>query len=185
MADLERVMTRYREVLTEDLGFTVRTVDESTLAFETAGLNLLLFLEDRDPEYLHLVAMFPPPEQDLEPGELALMCNQVTKETKVAKVVVDDNGGLIVTIELIVAGSDLIPTAQHLRAVLPRAVSAVFNAVNKFSMALELMGISRAVYEGDDSNPDGFDSDDGPKQSPSKHDQRPRSSPGEDDESGD
>lgn len=184
MAELDHLVQRYRDVLSEDMGFTVRTVDESTLAFEAGGLNLLLFLEDRDPEYLHLVAMFPPPEQDLELGELARMCNQATKEAKVAKVVVDDDGDLIVSAEMVVAGTDLLPSANHLAAVLPRAISAVFNAVNKISMSLELIGISRAVYDDDDPDADGSDANEGPKQSPMKRQHKRRNPPVEDDDSG-
>ena len=184
MAELELLVARYRKVLTADMGLTVRTVYDATLAFETGGLNMLVFLEERDPGYLHLVAMFPPPEQELEPADLALMCNQATKEAKVAKVVVDDDGDLIVSAEMIVAGTDLIPSRKQLAAVLPRAMSAVFNAVGKVSMSLELMGISRAVYDGDEANPDGFESNEGPKQSPSKHEQRRPSAPTDEDESG-
>lgn len=180
MAELERLVERYRLVLVDDMGLTVRSVDEGTLAFEAGGLNLLLFLEDRDPEYLHLVAMFPPPEQELEFSELARMCTQATKEAKVAKVVVDEDGDLIVSAEMIVAGTDLVPSHEHLAAVLPRAISAVFNAVNKISMSLELIGISRAVYDGDEDDPDGLQSGDGPKQSPSKHEHRRRPAPEED-----
>ncbi len=184
MAELERLVARYRKVLATDMGLTVRTVDDATLAFEAGGLNMLIFLEERDPEYLHLVAMFPPPEQDLESGELALICNQATKEAKVAKVVLDEDGDLIVSAEMIVAGTDLIPSRKQLAAVLPRAMSAVFNAVSKVSMSLELMGISRAVYEGDDTHPDDAEGSDGPKQSPSKHEQRRPAAPTDEDESG-
>ena len=186
MAELDRLVERYRAVLTDQMGINVRTVDESTLAFEAGTLNLLLFCEERDPEYLHLVAMFPPPEQDLEPGEMARMCNQVTREAKVAKVVVDEDGDLIVSAEMIVAGTDLVPSAAHLAAVLPRAISAVFNAVNKISMSLELIGISRAVYEGDEQEPDGGSTaNEGPKQSQAKRRQRKRPAAPEDGESGD
>ncbi len=184
MAELERLVARYRDVLTEEMGLTVRTVDDSTLAFEAGTLNLLLFLEDRDPEYLHLVAMFPPPEPELEAAELALLCNQVTKEAKVAKVVVDDDGDLIVSAEMILAGTDLVPSRALIAAVLPRAISAVFNAVNKMSMSLELIGISRAVYDGDDGDPDGLQANEGPKQSPAKRQHRRRAQAPEDDDSG-
>jgi hypothetical protein len=155
MAEVERLVERYRAVLGDEMGLTVHAVDESTLAFETGGLNLLIFLEDRDPEYLHLVAVFPPPEQELGAAELNRMCNLVTKEAKVAKVVTDDDGDLIVSAEMIVAGPDLMPTRAHLAAVLPRVVTAVFNAVSKITMSLELHGISQAVYDGDAGDLDG------------------------------
>jgi hypothetical protein len=174
MAELERLVARYRDVLADDMGLTVRSVDESTLAFEAGGLNLLLFLEERDPEYLHLVAMFPPPEQELDLTELTRMCNQATKEAKVAKVVVDEDGDLIVSAEMIVAGTDLVPSARLLAAVLPRAISAVFNAVNKISMSLELLGISRAIYDGEDGDPDGLAANEGPKRSSNKRQHRRR-----------
>jgi len=149
MAELERLVARYTAVLRDEMGLSVRSVDEATLALETAGLNLLLFLEERDPEYLHLVALFPPPEQEVEPAELSRICNQVTKEAKVAKVVLDEEGDLIVSAEMIVAGTDLMPSSAQLAAILPRTVSAIYNAANKVSMALELHGISRAVYDGE------------------------------------
>jgi hypothetical protein len=182
MAELQLLVERYRRVLTEEMGITVRSVDDATLAFEAGGLNLLLFCEERDPEYLHLVAMFPPPEQELDHGELCRMATQVTKEAKVAKVVVDEEGDIIVSAEMIVAGTDLVPSAAHIAAVLPRAISAVFNAVNKTSMSLELIGISRAVYDGDDDDPDGLSSDQGGKQAPNKHEQRRHHASTEDDE---
>jgi len=171
MAEIEQLVARYRDVITRDMGYAVRTVDESTLAFEVSGLNMLLFCEERDPEYLHLVAMFPPPEQEIEAGELAQLCNQVTKEAKVAKVVLDEDGDLIVSAEMIVAGTDLMPTPEQVAAVLPRAISAVFNAVNKISMALELLGISRAVYDGEEPAEEAGSGKDGPKRSPAKWDQ--------------
>ena len=182
MAELARLVERYRKVLAEQMGVTVRSVDEATLAFEAGGLNLLLFCEERDPEYLHLVAMFPPPEQDLDHAELCRMCTQVTKEAKVAKVVIDEEGDIIVSAEMIVAGTDLLPSEAHLAAVLPRAISAVYNAVNKTSMALELIGISRAVYDGAEDDPDGLTGAEDDKQPQSKHEQRWRSSSAEDDE---
>jgi hypothetical protein len=182
MAELERLVERYRSVLSDEMGLTVRTVDESTLAFETGGLNLLVFLEDRDPEYLHVVAMFPPPEQQLDAAELDRMCNLVTKEAKVAKVVADDDGDLIVSAEMIVAGADLMPTRSHLAAVLPRAITAVFNAVSKITMSLELHGISQAVYDGEPGDLDGADEADSTKHSRAKrhHRRRPTTGDGED-----
>lgn len=179
MAELERLSERYRRVLQDQLGISVRMVDEATLAFEVAEVNLLLFLEDRDPEYLHLVAMFPPPEQELERVELLQLCTQVTHEAKVAKVILDEEGDLVVSAEMIVASADCLPTAEHLAAVLPRAITAIFNAINKVSMSLELLGISRAVYDEDDGS-----GDEGPadrsKQHPDKAEKRrPPSEDGE------
>lgn len=180
MAELERLVERYRTVLVEDMGLTVRDVDESTLAFESGGLNLLVFLEDRDPEYLHLVAMFPPPDQDLEPGQLDRMCNLVTREAKVAKVVTDEDGDLIISAEMLVAGPDLLPSRSHLSVVLPRALTVVFNAVNKMMMSLELHGISHAVYDRDDEDLDGIGETDPPKRSRAKQDKQPKRPSGDD-----
>ena len=182
MAEVERLIERYRGVLSDEMGLTVRSVDESTLAFETGGLHLLVFLEDRDPEYFHLVAMFPPPEQELDAAELDRMCNLVTKEAKVAKVVADEDGDLIVSAEMIVAGPDLMPTRSHLAAVLPRAVTAVFNAVSKITMSLELHGISQAVYDGEAGDLDGAGDTDDTKNSRAKrqHRRRPTTNDGED-----
>lgn len=174
MAELQRLVERYRDVLVEEMGITVRSVDDATLAFEAGGLNLLLFLEESDPEYLHLVAVFPPPEQELDLGELAKMCTQVTKEAKVAKVVLDEDGDIIVSAEIIVAGADLMPSSSHIAAVLPRAITAVFNAVSKTSMSLELIGISRAVYDGSDEEAETPTHRDGQKQSPDKREHRRR-----------
>jgi hypothetical protein len=185
MAELERLVGRYREVLSDDLGFTVRSVDEATLAFETADLNLLVFLEDRDPEYLHLVAIFPPPELDLDEAELVRMCNQVTKEAKVAKVVADEDGDLIVSAEMIVAGTDLMPSRAHLASVLPRAISAVFNAVGKITMSLELHGISQAVYDGAAGDLDGLGLEDPPKHGRTKRQHRRKPQPSDEDDAGD
>ncbi len=185
MAELDRLVARYREVLTEDLGVSPRAVDEATLAFEAAGLNMLLFLEERDPEYLHLVAMFPPPEQEVEHAELVRLCNQVTREAKVAKVVLDEEGDLIVSAEMIVAGTDLVPSRAQLTAVLPRATAAVFNAVNKISTSLELLGIARAVYDGQAEDTDGLDGEDDGKQPPAKRQHRHRPPPAQDGGAGD
>ena len=52
MAEVERLVERYRAVLGDEMGLTVHAVDESTLAFETGGLNLLIFLEDHKAETL-------------------------------------------------------------------------------------------------------------------------------------
>ena len=156
MAEMARLMERYRDVLQERMGVTVQSVDEETLAFEVAGLNVLAFLEERDPEYLHLAAIFPPPEEQYEELEILRLCNQVTKEAKVAKVVVDPQGDLIVSAEMLVAAPDCMPTVEQLTAVLPRALTTIFNAVGKVSMSLELLGISQAVYE-DGADPEAAD----------------------------
>jgi hypothetical protein len=155
MAQLDRLLDRYLSVLVDQMGVDAEPVDEGSLAFEIGGLNLLLFLEERDPEFLQVVAVFPPPEQDIEPDELARICLQVSREAKVAKVVVDEEGDLFIQAELIVAGPDLMPSAELLAGILPRTVSTIFHALNRLSTALELAGISRATSAGEGGAFDG------------------------------
>jgi hypothetical protein len=149
MAQLDRLVHRYLGVLNDLMGLDAEPVDEGSLAFEVGGLNLLLFLEERDPEFLQVVAVFPPPEQDLEPEEFVRICMEVSREAKVAKVVLDEEGDLFIQAEMIVAGPDLMPSADLLAAVLPRTVSTIFHALNRLSTALELAGISRATSAGE------------------------------------
>jgi hypothetical protein len=75
------------------------------------------------------------------------------------------------------------PSRSHLAAVLPRAVTAVFNAVSKITMSLELHGISQAVYDGDAGDLDGDAGDtESTKHSRAKrqHRRRPTTNNGED-----
>lgn len=148
MVSVERIAQRYVGVCGDRLGMPARfDPDDGVVVFEAHGATWLLFPSAGDPEYLRL--MLPnfyrvTPEEPL--GELAMLrvCQQVTTRCKGAKVLLDPNGGLSTSVEMLVAPPDCLPTEEQLVAVLPRAMHMALTAARRAYEEVQLVGIAQA-----------------------------------------
>lgn len=137
MTTIARIAEVYTEVLANRMGNDVE-VNGSTLQAELVeGLITIFRLYENDPEYLHISAIFDAPDGDISTDRVREICATATLDSKVGKAVIDKDGDLIFSVEMIVAGPDLLPSPEHLQAILPRAIQILLTIAQKTLMEIE------------------------------------------------
>lgn len=157
MADPKLVTARYLSALNDELGWGAVECEAGDVRFEHRGL--LFWVSNHapnDPEYLRVHTAFPLRSYLAESGTLDLdrpddrialerLAARVTRSTKGAKVGIDGEDNLVVSVEGLVAGLDCLPKVDYLASVLPRIVSMAGAGVNAFIEGVTLVGIEAAT----------------------------------------
>jgi hypothetical protein len=144
----------YREVLHDRMGLDVTLCRRSIAVDLAEGLHAQVVMYDNDPGYLQLVATFEGSEIEVSREELAAICARVTQKMKVAKAFVDSDGDLLFSIEMLVAASGCLPTADHLASVLPRAAGILVESINAALTEIRFARITDELSTGSTSDSD-------------------------------
>ncbi|MEI7891804.1 MAG: hypothetical protein WCI05_01860 [Myxococcales bacterium] len=120
--------------LLADEGYRPRVIDAGkVLTFKREGLNYLVLLDARDPEFLHLI--LPrcwPLESDVEFARAFRVVNKVHARIKVARILIDeDDRDISFGVEL------LVPNLNSLGTILPRVLSIIDSARRKFTTTMQ------------------------------------------------
>jgi len=147
MNQMQQLAGRYEEVLQRYMGLDPQVAEEQ-VGFQAGPFFFVLVLDSGDPEFFHLVLPgFFYAGEGLSRGDAERICGEITHKCKVAKLTVADNGVAGASVEMLVAAADCLPTVEHLRAVVPRAIRMLQCAVYEFMVAVELHGIAQASNE--------------------------------------
>lgn len=162
MCDPNALTQRYLTVLNDDLGWDAAEDTGGIIVRSTVGGGRLSIWIDnnapRDPEYFRMHTGFPLPGYEdpadrtpcIEPPALNALAARLSRKLKGAKVTIDD-GLIIFSVEMLLAGPDCMPKAEHLVAVLPRARQMLLGAVKQFSEEYALLGIESATNASENS----------------------------------
>ena len=137
MTDISRIADAYIEVLSNRMGLSAHQRDNVVIVELQPGLKGMILLHESDPEYLHLVVGFRASERDASVEELKRICAGRTEKSKVVKVIVDEDGDLRFSAEMLVAAPDCIPTTDHLQAVLPRTITMMRENIRRTLTEIE------------------------------------------------
>lgn len=140
MANIDRLAAVYEDALVTRLGVSMRRANPRTILIEQEPLTFGLGLDAADPEYLYMFCPISAPSQvDLE--MLRGICLRTTREKKVVKVTLDDDGDLRFTVEMLIAGHDRLPDAEHLAQILRRAIHMIGAAVSSVLTAIRFESV--------------------------------------------
>lgn len=149
MSTQSRLVEVYTEVLSNRMGHDVR-VGPAAIHFQPReDLNAQVILCERDPEYLCVRASFEAPEGPITPDELLRICNNTTLRIKGVKSVVDSDGDIDFSIEMLVAAPDCLPSPDHLQAILPRALSMLLCGIQRTLTDIAISDVERAEFRED------------------------------------
>lgn len=127
MTTLDRLAATYSSVLENQLGLDTARPQADLISFRALGLTFLVVLHADDPELLTLRCPFSA-TAEFDHADLIDICHAVTRQMRGAHVTTDDDGRWAASVEMLVAGTDQLPQADHLAAVLPRALRIVSTA---------------------------------------------------------
>lgn len=136
MASLDRLAAIYQDVLQNRLGIDCRRCTPDTIAFTRGELAFIACLYSNDPEYLRLLFRGSMPEE-LDAEQRHSICARITRDVKTVKITTEGTD-LVAAIEMFVAGQDLLPEANHLAAVLPRAIRTLEAALTRLGEVVRL-----------------------------------------------
>jgi hypothetical protein len=144
MAEIKALQDLYINVLHDDLSIVGKLDSDGDIIFEIVGSGFFFFsLNANDPEYMMLVyAAFSDEEQARKHGktldDMYKICNKINGRCKVAKLHIRDNDDkdVFATAEMIVAGTDQLPTKEHLSAIMKRTLSMLLNGVKQYKEEL-------------------------------------------------
>lgn len=121
MCNRNAVTDRYLAVFTNVLGLPAFADEDGDVVVETHGGWRFTVQNHapQDPEFLHMIAFF---ESNWTETALATACTSVNLRVKGAKVMPVSASDYLCTVEFIAAPFGCIPSAEHLAAILPRAI---------------------------------------------------------------
>lgn len=139
----------YLRVITERLGLPCRmtTVGDITVLHPAAMITIDLY--PQDPEYLRVIlpGILSTEDSECSIQSLTSACNRLTERRKAVKVTCASDGAVNAAVEMLVAAPDLLPTAKHLEAVLPRVIRLLLTIPEDLRTDLQLAGIAQASEE--------------------------------------
>jgi hypothetical protein len=142
--DRRQLTDLYRQVLQEQLGYACVAFPDGDLIVRRADRAYLVSLfADQDPEFVQLMHQLKLDVSDLTPIERLRASQLTTRRTKGAAVLFHDSGTAVVTVELIVAPANHLPETGHLVAILPRALSMLDTAEERFRQEVEIARLER------------------------------------------
>lgn len=138
MVDPRAHAEMYQRVVQDELGLIATIDEDNDVRFKHPDMGSFFFSLDaeHDPEFLMLVyGAFFDAKQGVSREELRRLCISVNAQCKAAKLSVRDNedGDVVATIEMFVAGVDQAPDEAHLRAIMRRVLSSLRSAVDRFA----------------------------------------------------
>jgi hypothetical protein len=139
---------RYQAVLTERLGLVAEVDDDGSILATVCGARLVVEnTAPDDPEYMSIGVAIPLPA-GCGSAPIDLLATRCTASRKSVKVYRADDR-VIVTVEMFVAGTCLLPTSEHLAAVLPRALGSLLAAIEE---VVETIQLESSLQYGIDDN---------------------------------
>lgn len=157
MTNPDAFATRYLEVLNDRLGWDASVDDDGDVMFGLPELRsdggIRAWIDNHaphDPEYLRLhTGVRLAQDNGTDESLLGAVAADLSRQLKLAKLAVD-GAYLIVSVEMLTAGSGCLPDHAHLAAVLPRARRALVGAAVQFHETLVLHGIETATRRADE-----------------------------------
>lgn len=147
MSVVERLADLYIAVLTERMGLAAEARQDVVLFRPLGDLKVLVQLYESDPGYLQLIARYAPFNPPVDRAAMLGLCNGATGKTKGAKAVLQDDGSVNYTVEMLVAGPGCLPDPSHLTAVLPRAVSMLTSVIREVQTGVTLSRMEQDLDE--------------------------------------
>lgn len=147
MAQAEAIYSLYEHVLSQRLGFATER-DDGAISASVGMLQLIFPVHDDDPEYLQMLTIVPSEQISLDRATMTAICLDATRDVKVAKATLDEDGDLIFAIEMIVASPDALPTEDHLAAVLPRAITLLTGIIRRVFQDMEFHSLTAGLDDG-------------------------------------
>lgn len=157
MSNPDAFAARFLEVLNDRLGWDASVDADGDLVFGLSGLRsdggVRVWIDKHaphDPEYLRVHTGVRLAQEDgADESSLGAVATELSRQLKLAKLAVD-GAYLIVSVEMLAAGSGCLPDHAHLAAVLPRARRALVGAALQFHETLVLRGIETATGRADE-----------------------------------
>ncbi len=154
MCEPKILTTRHLTAVNDHLGWGGTVTSDGDVAFTHRGITVSIDNHaPDDPEYLRLRTGFSlssvvqhsrlPASATADRALLDRAAAETTRRAKGTKVVIDRDAVLF-SVECVAAGPHLLPTVEHLVAVLPRMTSMIDHAVMAFVESLTLAGIKSA-----------------------------------------
>jgi hypothetical protein len=143
-----RINDVYIEVLTNRMGLDTQVQGDRIEFQPFEGLTCVITTYANDPEYLHLWTMLPALEPALARDTVTSICMTTTRTTKCVKSIVDSDGDLVFSVEMLVAAPDCLPTAEHLQGVLPRALNMLLAGIRRTLTDLQFAQITAPETHG-------------------------------------
>jgi hypothetical protein len=157
MSNPEAFAARYLEVLNDRLGWDASVDADGDVMFGLSELRsdggVRAWIDNHaphDPEYLRVhTGVRLVHDDDTVDRSLDAVAADLSRQLKLTKLAVD-GPYLIVSVEMLAAGSGCLPDRAHLAAVLPRARRALVSAAVQFHETLVLRGIEDATRRADE-----------------------------------
>ena len=148
MTSIARINEVYTEVLNNRMGLDTQ-VEGDRIAFQPfEGVTCVITTYANDPEYLQLWTMLPGLEPALARDTVTSICIATSQKMKGVKCIVDDDGHLVFSVEMLVAAPDCLPTAEHLQGVLPRSLSMLLAGIRQTLTDLQFAQITAPETHG-------------------------------------
>lgn len=129
MTSTARIIEVYTEVINNRMGHDSQVHGDRIEFQPVEGLTCVITTYENDPEYLHLWTMLSGIEPTLPQDTMNSICIATTHKTKSVKSIVDSDGDLVFSVEMLVAAPDCLPTVEHLQGVLPRSVTMLLAGI--------------------------------------------------------
>lgn len=156
MCDPKTLTTRHLTAVNDHLGWGGTVTPDGDIDFIHRGITVSIDNHaPNDPEYLRMRTAFSlssvvehsrlPATAWNDRALLDRAAAQTTRRAKGSKVVIDRDAVLF-SVECVAAGPHLLPTVEHLVAILPRMTSMLDHAVMAFVESLTLAGIEAVNF---------------------------------------
>jgi hypothetical protein len=143
MADLNLLMKPYLSAL-EQLGCPVVETSGSRLLVELLDLLVYVSLDSDDTAFVRV--WLPVPLEGAGATAAQAAATDALERTKCLKVAVDaEHDVATFSVDLLVSGPALLPSAAHLAVVLPRVQSMLLAGIRRFKESVVLSGIASAT----------------------------------------
>lgn len=149
---MDKVLTLtniYKRSIEGSLDLVVNVADDGDLCFRYPDLGVLLITLDatNDPEFMHLYyPVFFDDQSELDENELMSICNKINGRCKGIKVFFANHqkNKVCVSVQMLVAGPDELPTELVIVPIMKRAVSMISTAVKNFAQEVKQRRINKA-----------------------------------------
>jgi hypothetical protein len=131
----------YATILAENFGIQATAIDAGHLVIKINDEPFIIHnTAPHDPELLSMTALLAADDESVSDQMRLVAANRTNSKLKGARIVVGATY-VAVEVQMLAAGPDCLPAADHLVRIIPRIVSMLTYGADSFLEELELVGI--------------------------------------------